>query len=449
MSDQPPPPPGFSPPNQPNGFAPPPGVGRPPPGGAPSFGPPPQFGGPGAPAPGMVPIEPAPERGPRSKAPLVLGVAAVAIVAIVVGIVLAVSGGDDEQTTGTDATVAESVETTRPRRTTTVADTDAPTTGNDGPGFSIPPLTDPANPSTSDATATTVARPTTTTPVTTAPATAGPSPIGATIDSPAEHLAVTVLDLVDNAPAGEFNGPDDGNKLVALRIHVANTAASPANTFAVISAKLIDASGQQSSPAFVEANVGPPFFAFTIPGNDVRAGWLTFEIPTAAVAQRFQWDLGDDTAEWDLAAPRQEPAGVAQSAPPRVPLGTAATVTGSDDVPFELTVNQVVDGAEPNFGRPADGMRLVAVQVTYHNVGTGDVDEFAEAALEIVDPDGQEWRASFLGTSAGPGFDGEVKLAPGDSRVGFVTFELPQATTPLKLAGQYVDGGDVASFALA
>jgi hypothetical protein len=231
---------------------------------------------------------------------------------------------------------------------------------------------------------------------------------------------------------------------------VANTAATPTNTSASFSAKLIDGSGEQFSQTFFEADVGPAFPSFTIPGGDVRSGWLTFEVPEAAVGQRFQWELGDETAEWDLAAARQEPNALARPAPPTVPIGTAVAVTGAEEVPFEITVEQVVDRAQPTFGDIDRGMRFVAVQVTYHNTASTPIDEFAETAFELIDGDGQVWRPSFFGTDAGPGFDGEIKLAPADRRTGFVSFQIPTSATALKLAGSYVTAdGHVLSMALA
>jgi len=132
------------------------------------------------------------------------------------------------------------------------------------------------------------------------------------------------------------------------------------------------------------------------------------------------------------------------------PVGTAAQLLTTDDAAFELTVNQVMDNAEPTFGTVDDGMRLIAVQVTYHNTGTATIDEFPESSLQIVDTDGQEYRSSFLGTKAGPGFDGEVKLQSNDSRTGFVAFEVPTTATPVKLSGDYrTPSGDVVSMALA
>ena len=377
------------------------------------------------------------------------------MVAITLGVVVvAVSGGDSRSTSTTERTAASDgapahTDTTRARRTTTVPPTRPATTSprtapatrdsveDTGVPFSIPPLTDP--PSTGAAPSTSAGAPS-----------GGPVPIGATVDSTADHLRFTVLDMIDDAPAGEFSKPAAGDKFVAIRINVANTGAGPANTFADVSATLIDAGRQRFNPTFTDADVGPSYLVFTIPAGDMRSGWLTFEVPEASSPQRFQWQLDRTTAEWDLLATRQAPSGLAAVAPPEVPLGSAATVTGADDVPFELTADQVVDDAVPSVGSVEPGTRLVAVQVTYHNVGNARIDEFAEGSLTLIDPDGQELGPSFLGTAAGPGFDGDIELAPGESRTGFVTFEVPRGVTPVKMSGTYLTAEpDVLSMALS
>ncbi|MFT3852775.1 MAG: DUF4352 domain-containing protein [Ilumatobacteraceae bacterium] len=438
------PPPGFQPPT-------PPGVGQPPPGGGPVFAPPMGGGGPGGPGgTGFVPLQSEPPRRPWRKGPVGIAVATAAVAAIVVGVVVvATSGGDSTESDRTDVTVPDRTDagTTRPPRTTT-ADTRP---GGTSPRFSIPPLTDPPRTSTTAGTGTTITTPSSDAPATTVASPGGSVPIGATITSASEHLAVTLLDLIDDAPAGELFDPDPGNKYVAVRLHVANTGAASTTSLIAYDTQLIDDAGQQFGQAFLGADVGPQLLMATLSGSDVRSGWLTFEVPEASVPQRVQTELGDDLVAWDLTVARQEPSALAQPAPPQTPFGSAAAVIGRlDDDPFELTVDQVIDDANPSFGSADPGSRYLAVQVTFHNVGTAALDEFPEMALHLIDIEGQIWEASFLGTDAGPGFDGEVKLTPGDSRTGFVSFELPQAATPLKLSGSYVSSsGEVLSMALA
>ena len=413
--------------------------------------------------PGWSPCSPSPAKRPWWKGPIAIGAAAVVVVAIVVGgIVVATSGGDDK-TKDTDPDRTTEVtdtgsDTTRPRRTTTsAADTTDETTDEttenstedtDVP-FTLPPLTNPTSTPTSDEVDTTLGPGGATT---TLPRPQGAVPIGAAVKTTADgqNVQLLVVDMVDNAPAPEFSDPEAGNKFVAVRLVVSNLSGEPFNTFAGVSSKLIDNAGQQFSRGFVDAQVGPSFSSFEVPSNDVRAGWLTFEIPQTSAAQRFQWDLDTDVAEWDLTAPRQDPGPLPQASAPVTPVGTAAQLVTSGDAALELTVNQVIDNAEPTFGTLDDGTRLLAVQVTYHNTGTAALDEFPESSVQIVDTDGQEYRSTFLGTKAGPGFDGEVKLQPNDSRTGFIAFEVPTTATALKLSGDYhTSSGDVMSMALA
>lgn len=407
-----------------------------------------------------MPVEPPPGGRPWWKGPVGIVVGLAAVIVIVVGVILvATSGGDTKESTGTDPDDTEVTapdrtdsDTTRPRRTTTVPDTRSQdttdeTTGDTDVPFTVPPLTDPPRSTPiNSAPATTGVRPTSTSTASTAQ---GAVPIGQTISSGSADTGVqiTVLDVVDNAPVREFSEPDPGNKLVAVKVHIANLGTTGVDVYGGIESKLIDTSGQQFSRGFATAQVGPPFNASSVPAHDVRSGWLTFELPEAAVPARFQWEIDDLTAEWDLVAAPQTPGELRAATAPEVPIGTAATVTGTDDVPFEITVAQVVDNATPTFGSPEAGNRLVAVQVTYHNTGSAAIDEYPEINLELIDVDGQQYTSSFIGSSAGPGFDGEVKLTPGDTRTGFITFEVLADVGKLKLSSETyeTDGGGALS----
>ena len=384
---------------------------------------------------------------------IVVGLAA--LIVIVVGVIaVATSGGDTKESTGTDPDNTEVTapdrtdsDTTRPRRTTTVPSsrprtTTLATADDTGAPFSVPPLTDPPRSTpVDDSVSPSTGQPSTgpRAPSTTSASTPqGVVAIGQTIStgSADEGVQITVLDLIDNAPVREFSEPDPGDKLVAVKVHIANQGTTALDTYGGVASKLIDASGQQFSRGFADTLVGPSFIASGVPADDVRSGWLTFEVPATSVPARFQWEIADLTAEWDLAAARQTPGELRAATAPEVPAGTPASVTGNDEVPFQVTVGQVVDNATPTFGTPDDGTRLVAVQVTYHNTGSAALKEYPEAALELIDVDGQQYTASFIESSAGPGFGGDLQLTAGDTRTGFVTFEVPTEITKLKLSSE-------------
>jgi hypothetical protein len=47
---------------------------------------------------------------------------------------------------------------------------------------------------------------------------------------------------------------------------------------------------------------------------------------------------------------------------------------------------------------------------------------------EVMDANGQGYGASIEGSAAGPGFPGIVHIAPGDTALGYVTFQVPGGT---------------------
>ena len=279
----------------------------------------------------------------------------------------------------------------------------------------------------------------------------GAVPIGAAVKTTADgqNVQLLVVDMVDNAPAPEFSDPEAGNKFVAVA-----WSCQPVRPAVQHVRRCVVEADRRRRPAVLPRFRRRPgrSVVLVVRGAVQRRPrrMADVEIPQASAAQRFQWDLDPDVAEWDLTAPRQDPGPLPQASAPVTPVGTAAQLVTSGDAAFELTVNQVIDNAEPTFGTLDDGTRLLAVQVTYHNTGTAALDEFPESSVQIVDTDGQEYRSTFLGTKAGPGFDGEVKLQPNDSRTGFIAFEVPTTATALKLSGDYhTSSGDVMSMALA
>lgn len=476
MSDLPPPgfpppgdPPPPRPPQQPASPLPSPGapdgssgIGRPPTGGVP------QFGAPTIPPPAATPIVPVQAGGPKKpwwKGPAgyIAGLGVVA--AIVVGVVLAVSGGNDHSTTKTTdsveqantrpaRTVGVTTVTTPARRTTTTPDAASAGTEPDftlpdltNPPTTVPPVTKPGSgsPTTSSAT-----------PATTAPVTpTGALAIGgqALVTDGTDSIQVAVLDLVDNAPATEFLPPDAGQKFVALKFRFVNPGTTSLSITPSFSSKLIDASNQQFDAAFNPTTLGPGISAARLVPADVRIGWITFQVPTASVAAQVQWKLnfGDSGAEWDLTLPRQDP-----PASPRVVAATTAfntpvTVTSADGVPIAVSVMQVVDNATPTLAGSTDTNRYVAVQMTFSNAGKAKFSDAPEFDVQLIDSDGQQYSTFIFGTDAGPGFDGQIDLSPGDARTGYISFEVPKAATPVKL--QVVLGGslvtDVGELALA
>ncbi|MEW1911740.1 DUF4352 domain-containing protein [Kitasatospora sp. NPDC085895] len=93
----------------------------------------------------------------------------------------------------------------------------------------------------------------------------------------------------------------------------------------------------------------------------------------------------------------------------------------------DVTVVKVVDNAEgeDEFSKPADGKRFVSVQFRIKPTGKAYSDAPANSA-KLLDAQGQSFTTSLYDTKAGQGFSGSVNIAPGESGLGFLTFEVPK-----------------------
>ncbi len=404
----------------------------------------------------MVPVRSAPKgTGPWWKGPAGYIVGLTVLAAIVVAIVLvATSGGGSKATKPTDSVAA----TTRPdtrapqtiapttavrRTTTTQRTTTSPSTTEVGttPVFTVPVLTDPPT----TAAATTTATPSTAAPRVTAvpgstPATTaapgGALPVGgqATVTDHADTVQVTVLSVVDNAPAPQYLPPNPGNKLVSVQLRLVNPGAQPLDIAPELGATLIDGSNQQFTSSFQTSGAGPGLLSVRMLPGDVRSGWLTWEVPKESVPTQLQWKLnfGDNGAEWDLTQQGQPSAAPAVIAPATA-FNTPVTLHGGDGVAMTVAAVRVVDRAKSQLPGQDPNTRAFAVQLTFTNAGQDAHTDYPDFAVVMIDADGQQYTSSIFGTTAGPGFNGEIDLSPGDARTGFVTFQLPKNAQAVKV----------------
>ncbi|GGV05294.1 DUF4352 domain-containing protein [Streptomyces spectabilis] len=118
-------------------------------------------------------------------------------------------------------------------------------------------------------------------------------------------------------------------------------------------------------------------------------------------------------------------------------LGSTLSLTGiRSGERLDVTALKVVDpaaNANAYFG-PDPGNRFVAVQFRLENTGDGPYKDSPANGAELVDTDGQRFSASWVAeTTAGPSFPGSVSISPGDTALGYVTFELPRTAQPEKV----------------
>ncbi|MDA5281630.1 DUF4352 domain-containing protein [Streptomyces sp. Isolate_45] len=128
-----------------------------------------------------------------------------------------------------------------------------------------------------------------------------------------------------------------------------------------------------------------------------------------------------------VAAPRSvKPSPVASAA-----VGATLDIRGlTDGEGLAVTLVKVVDPARTGnpYSAPDAGSRLVAVQFRLKNTGTAVYQDSPSNGAKVVDEQGQQFGSAYQDTTAGPGFPGSITVAPGDTGLGFITFEVPKAS---------------------
>ncbi|MFF7632503.1 DUF4352 domain-containing protein [Kitasatospora sp. NPDC008050] len=117
----------------------------------------------------------------------------------------------------------------------------------------------------------------------------------------------------------------------------------------------------------------------------------------------------------------------AGKAPSNAKVGDTIALKGMDKgATADVTVVKVVDNAaSANDFHPADGKRWIAVQFRIKNTGTAAYSDAPDNGASVLDDKGQSYSAVVADTTAGPSFPTPANIAPGDSALGFITFEVP------------------------
>lgn len=136
------------------------------------------------------------------------------------------------------------------------------------------------------------------------------------------------------------------------------------------------------------------------------------------------------TAKSSAAAPA---AGGKSSAPAAAKgaakLGDTIALKGTEAAnTADVTVLKVVDSpeGEDEFTKPADGKRFVAVQFQIKATGAKSYSDAPQNSAKLLDTQGQAYGSSISDTKAGPGFQVPANIAPGETALGFITFEVPK-----------------------
>ncbi|MGW6984077.1 DUF4352 domain-containing protein [Streptomyces sp. NPDC054932] len=128
------------------------------------------------------------------------------------------------------------------------------------------------------------------------------------------------------------------------------------------------------------------------------------------------------------AAPVMEQSAPAPFRPASAAVGATLDLTGLEDgEKLAVTLVKIVDPARAKnpHSTPEAGARYVAVQFRLKNTGAAVYQDSPGNGVKVVDTQGQQFGAAYTETSAGPEFPGSITVAPADTALGFIAFEVP------------------------
>jgi len=116
-------------------------------------------------------------------------------------------------------------------------------------------------------------------------------------------------------------------------------------------------------------------------------------------------------------------------------VGSSIALRGNDGEAVRVTVVELVDPAPPRdrFSQPDTGFRLVAVQLQLENIGQTPYQDAPSNGANLIDAKGQQYSHTFRQVSPGQTLGGTHTISPGDSRLGYVVFDLPESAEAAKL----------------
>ncbi|MCF2526280.1 DUF4352 domain-containing protein [Yinghuangia soli] len=133
-------------------------------------------------------------------------------------------------------------------------------------------------------------------------------------------------------------------------------------------------------------------------------------------------------------APSASASASSSAAPSVANVGDTLNVSHSDQ-DFQVTLVQIVDPATPanEYSKADDGGRLVAIQWRVTNTSSKPLSASPASFSKLIDDQGQVFDFSIGGRAQGVEYPAMVQIPPGDSRLGFVTYEVPQNTKLVKV----------------
>jgi hypothetical protein len=119
---------------------------------------------------------------------------------------------------------------------------------------------------------------------------------------------------------------------------------------------------------------------------------------------------------------------LAGEAKPELVIEVAQRTSGGLEVTPLVLLDPAPVYQQSRYDEPQDGTRLAAVQLKVTNNGVDDQLIGPTGTVLFRGSDGKRYLDSLLHTSAGPMFD-QLRLAPGETMVGYATAEIPEDKT--------------------
>lgn len=98
---------------------------------------------------------------------------------------------------------------------------------------------------------------------------------------------------------------------------------------------------------------------------------------------------------------------------------------------LSVTLVQVKDNAPATdqYSTPDAGDKYYAAQFRLVNTSSQAYSDSPDNGATAIDAQGQQFQASYGDTAAGPSFPGNTTIAPGQTALGWITFEVPIGST--------------------
>lgn len=167
--------------------------------------------------------------------------------------------------------------------------------------------------------------------------------------------------------------------------------------------------------------------ACTLPSaSDVKT---TADKPNPAVS------VSEPSLSASGSAPKHSATSFASAATRPAKVGDSITLTGQKDEKITVTLVKVVDKTTSTneFITPDEGKHYAAVQFRIANAGTVPFSDMPAGDAKVLDAAGQSFDPDFTPTTASPAMATSVNIAPGDSQLGYITFQVADGSPIAKV----------------